>query len=69
MEQGKDKSRVCARCRHFRNDPAFIEASLKGLSALSSAQGSVAAGDGLCLIHDRYLTPYASCASFEAAVA
>ncbi|MSP93989.1 MAG: hypothetical protein EXR00_01860 [Alphaproteobacteria bacterium] len=56
----------CRNCRHFRNDPAYLEAAIKGLSAMSSAWGSVRADDGLCLHHDRYLSAEASCRDFQA---
>ncbi len=55
---------VCAECKHFRNDPAALEAAFPGLSSLSSARGSVRADDGLCARHDRYLSARANCADF-----
>jgi hypothetical protein len=54
----------CRNCWHFRNDPEFLEATFKGLSAMSSAWGSVRAEDGICQKHDRYLSPDAFCADF-----
>jgi len=57
----------CGACRHFRNDPAYLEAALPGLSSLSSADASVRAEDGLCLRHDRYLSARACCSDFVAA--
>ena len=54
----------CRNCTHFRNDPAFLEKIFKGLSALSSAWGSVRAEDGMCQRHDRYLSANAFCADF-----
>ena len=47
---------ACAACRHFRDDPADIEAALPGLSVLSSGYASVRGQDGLCLKHDRFVT-------------
>ncbi len=58
---------TCRACRHFRNDPAYLEAAFKGLGALSSAWGSVRGDDGICVRHDRYLSPDASCAAFSRA--
>ena len=58
----------CGSCRHFRNDPAYLEAAMPGLSSLSSAFASARADDGLCLTHDRYLSARASCARFAAAL-
>ena len=55
---------TCRACRHFRNDPAFLEASFNGLSALSSAWGSTRADDGICVLHGRYLSAEASCEDF-----
>jgi hypothetical protein len=60
-------ARRCGACRHFRNDPAYLEAAIPGLSSLSSAAASVRADDGLCLRHDRYLGSDAVCAAFAAA--
>jgi len=56
--------RECRRCRHFRNDPKFLEAALPGLTAMSSGYGSTRAEDGICLRHDRYLGAHSSCADF-----
>ena len=57
----------CGSCQHFRNDPAYLEAAIPGLSSLSSSAASVRADDGLCLHRDRYLSARASCADFAAA--
>jgi hypothetical protein len=57
----------CGSCGYFRNDAAYLEAAIPGLSSLSSAAASVRADDGLCLRHDRYLSARASCPQFEAA--
>jgi hypothetical protein len=55
----------CGACVHFRNDPAYLEAAIPGLSSLGSAYGSVRADDGICLRHDRYLSARARCADFR----
>ncbi len=57
--------KVCGACRHFRNDPGYLEEAFAGLTSLSSAYGSVRSDDGLCLRHDRYLTARSSCADFS----
>ena len=57
----------CAACRFFRNDPAFLEAQIPGLAAMSSGHASVRADDGICLRHDRYLSARATCRDFAAA--
>ena len=58
--------RQCGRCRHFCNDPAKMEAIFKGLSVMSSGYGSVRAHDGLCDLHEVYLSYRDTCADFEA---
>lgn len=55
----------CAKCRHFRNDPAQIEAGLPGLRSLGSAYGSVRGTDGLCERHQRYLRASSYCPAHE----
>jgi hypothetical protein len=52
-------------CVHFCNDPAKVEAAFGGLTSLSSAYGSTSADDGLCLLHDRYLTARSWCGQFR----
>jgi hypothetical protein len=56
--------RQCRTCRHFRNDPAFLEAAFAGLTSMSSGYGSARSDDGLCLHHDRYLGARSSCADY-----
>jgi hypothetical protein len=46
--------KACRDCLWFRNDPAFLEAAVKGLNALSSAWASVRSDDGLCVKHDHF---------------
>jgi hypothetical protein len=59
--------RCCGHCVHFCNDPAAIEAAFKGLSAMSSGHASVRSHDGLCHMHDLYLSYRDCCADFSAA--
>ena len=54
----------CRQCRHFRNDPAYLEAVLNGFTGLGSAYASTRADDGLCLRHDRFVGPSGGCADF-----
>jgi hypothetical protein len=54
----------CGRCVSFRNDRAYLEAVMPGLSIMSSGDASVRADDGVCERHDRYLSARASCADF-----
>ena len=56
--------RRCGNCGYFRNDRAYLEAAMPGLTSMSSGDASVRADDGLCLRHDRYLSARASCADF-----
>ncbi len=60
------KEHICMNCQYFRNDPAFIEAEYKGLTALSSAYGSVRKDDGICARHDEYLSAYDWCDLYQA---
>jgi hypothetical protein len=58
--------RRCGFCRHFQNAPSVIEAAFPGLTAMSSGSASVRAQDGLCALHDRYLSFRDSCNDFDA---
>jgi len=64
--QSRDGSRVCGTCRHFSNDRAVMERALPGLSALSSAQASVTASDGLCAHHQRLAGARGTCPAYSA---
>ncbi len=55
----------CVDCRHFRNSPEYIEATFKGLGALSSGYASVRRDDGICEEHGIYLSATASCERFS----
>jgi hypothetical protein len=61
----KEAKPQCIQCRHFRNDPEYLESVFKGLTSLSSAHGSVRCEDGICLINDRYLAANRCCDQFE----
>jgi hypothetical protein len=54
-------ARACRTCRHFEQRGAVLESMLPGLSVLSSAYGSVRAGDGLCTLRERYAAASSSC--------
>ncbi len=56
----------CRHCRHFEHAPAALEAALPGLSSLSSAHAAVRADDGLCSVHQRYVTAESTCPQFAA---
>jgi hypothetical protein len=57
----------CGTCRHFRNDPAYIEAAFKGLTSFSSGYASARADDGLCTQHDLYLSADCYCPRYSRA--
>jgi hypothetical protein len=59
--------RLCGNCRHFRGTPTEVEAQLRGMRTLGSAYGAVRATDGICILHDRYLSPSGTCAAYEPA--
>jgi hypothetical protein len=61
----KGKSESCLHCRHFRNDPQYLESIYKGLTSLSSAYGSVRCQDGICQLNDLYLAANRWCNKFE----
>jgi hypothetical protein len=54
----------CGTCANFRNDSAYLEKVMPGLTSMSSAHASVRADDGVCILHDRYLSARASCSAF-----
>jgi hypothetical protein len=57
----------CGNCRHFCAAALRLEQQLPGLRTLGSAFGSVRAGDGLCGLHERYLSPSACCRRHQSA--
>jgi hypothetical protein len=57
--------RCCGACRHFENDGAKLEAAFLGFRTMGSAFASTRAGDGLCALHQIYLSDRAVCARFE----
>ena len=62
MTEEKEK---CLNCRHFRNNPRYLETVFKGLNVLSSAYASVRKDDGICVLKDLYLSADACCDAFE----
>jgi hypothetical protein len=55
----------CGHCRHFRNSPAYIEETFKGLTSLSSGYASVRHNDGICEEHGIYLSAMGACEQFS----
>jgi hypothetical protein len=62
-----EKKEKCLNCRHFRNNPRYLETVFKGLNVLSSAYASVRKDDGICVLHDLYLSADACCDSYQSA--
>ena len=58
----------CGTCRHFCNDPAYLEETFKGLTSFSSGHASVRGDDGLCGEHDLYLSPNSTCPRYAARI-
>lgn len=59
--------RRCIRCTHFRNSPRYLESAIQGLRVMGSGHASVRRDDGICLLHDLFLSADAWCDSFERA--
>jgi len=55
----------CETCKHFRNDPAYIEEAFRGLTSFSSGYASARADDGLCTKHDLYLSADCTCPHYS----
>jgi hypothetical protein len=55
---------ACLTCKHFNHAPADLEAALPGLSSLSSAYAAVRCDDGICAVHQRYVTASSVCPAF-----
>lgn len=60
-----DNTPQCFRCKYFHNDPEYLESLYKGLTALSSAYGSVRCEDGICVRNNLYLAANRHCDLFE----
>lgn len=58
--------RCCLACAHFRNAPEYLETIFAGLKTMSSGHASVRKDDGVCLLHDLYLSADACCDQFQA---
>jgi hypothetical protein len=60
----RNSGAVCEKCKHFKNDPAAIEANYPGLKIMSSGFASVRDHDGLCEHNQLYLSARDSCPNF-----
>lgn len=57
---------TCTTCRHFDHSARTLEERIPGLIALGSGYSAVRAQDGLCALHDRYLSGAYHCRAHEA---
>lgn len=58
-------TQCCFTCVHFHNSPKYMESVYPGLNTLSSGNASVRKDDGICELHDLYLSADASCEQYE----
>ncbi|NPA40429.1 MAG: hypothetical protein GXO57_08315 [Thermodesulfobacteria bacterium] len=65
MKKSKTFKKCCYTCKHFCNDPQFLEEVFKGYKVLSSAYGSTRKDDGLCLLKKIFLSGYNVCKDYE----
>jgi hypothetical protein len=56
---------TCQKCIHFQNHPTIIEKTYLGLTIMSSGFASVRDDDGICNLHQLYLSARDSCQHFE----
>ncbi len=56
---------VCRDCAHFQNDPSYIEKTYPGLTTMSSGFASVRDQDGVCSLHQIYLSAKDSCPRYK----
>ena len=61
--------RRCADCVHFDGAAGTLEREIPGLAVMSSGYASVRADDGVCRLHDRYLSGRSRCEAFTAPTA
>jgi hypothetical protein len=51
----------CFGCTHFGNSPEYLERIYPGIKTMSSGHASVRKDDGICSLHDLYLSADAHC--------
>jgi hypothetical protein len=66
-DPNQPQDRLCLNCSHFRNSPAYLEETYKGLTTMSSAHASVRKDDGICQLLDIYLSADNWCDRFSRA--
>jgi len=60
-ESNVDRRQTCRSCRHFGNEPGYLEDAFPGWRALGSAYGSTRAEDGICALRNIYLSADGGC--------
>jgi hypothetical protein len=64
IADGPVQNQCCMVCAHFRNSPEYLERVIPGLKTMSSGHASVRKDDGICSLHDLYLSASAYCEQF-----
>jgi len=59
------ETKCCFTCVNFHNSPKYMENIYPGLNTLSSGNASVRKDDGICDLHELYLSADASCEQYE----
>ena len=54
----------CMNCVNFSNSPEYLEGVYPGLNVMSSGYASVRRDDGICTLHDLYLSADSHCGQF-----
>ncbi|MGA7594070.1 MAG: hypothetical protein WCA64_02640 [Gallionella sp.] len=55
----------CFGCKYFSNSPEFMERTYPGIKTMSSGYASVRKDDGICSLHDLYLSASAYCEQYS----
>lgn len=55
----------CFSCIHFHNSPEYLEREVPGLQTMSSGHASVRKDDGICSLHELYLSADAHCEQYS----
>ena len=58
-------SECCFGCKYFNNSPEFMERTYPGIKSMSSGHASVRKDDGICSMHDLYLSADAHCDQYS----
>lgn len=55
----------CFGCKYFSNSPEYMEKIYPGMKSMSSGHASVRKDDGICSLHDLYLSASAYCDQYS----